>query len=224
MKKLIPNILTLCNLFCGFLAIKSAVDMNFTMAFYLVIAGIAFDFLDGLAARALKAYSEIGKQLDSLADLVTSGVAPAMIVYMLGLEYVAVLIAMFAALRLAKFNVDERQTSSFVGLPTPANAMFFVAIGYIVENYPTTSLGFYFQNNIVLSFFTLLFSYLMIAEIPMFSLKFKSYKIKENWVIYSFLIVSLASIVIFKVFAIPFIIIGYVSVSIISTFITSRSK
>ncbi len=222
MKKSIPNILTLCNLFCGCLAVKSAIEMNFTMAFYLVIAGVIFDFMDGFAARLLGAYSEMGKQLDSLADMVTFGVAPAMVIYMAGLEYVALLIALFSALRLAKFNVDERQGDSFIGLPTPANALFFMSIGYIILNDPYTLVGNFFKNGVVMTFLTLMFSYLMVAEIKMFSLKFKSYKISDNLLIYIFLLASLVSIVIFKVFAIPFIIIVYISASIVSNFVTSR--
>ncbi len=222
MKKSIPNMITLCNLFCGCLAVISAINLDFTTAFYYVIAGIIFDFADGFAARLLNAYSEVGKQLDSLADLVTSGVAPAMVMYMAGLEYIALLLALFAALRLAKFNVDTRQSESFIGLPTPACSIFFTAIGYIIQNHPYTIVGNMLTNTTVLTALVLLFSYIMVAEIPMFSLKMKSYKIGENIVRYSFLIASLAAIITFKVFALPFIIIAYIITSIISNIITSQ--
>lgn len=219
MKKSIPNLLTLGNLFCGSIAIISAVNGDFITSFYLIIASVVFDFFDGFAARALNAYSPIGKELDSLADMVSFGVAPAVVVYMLGLQYVGLIIALFSALRLAKFNIDERQTTTFIGLPTPANALLFMSIGYIVQSQPYSLVAFYFSNNIVLTFFTLLFSYLLVAEIPMFSLKFKTYKFKENSLVYIFLIASLVSIAIFLVSAIPFVIIGYVAVSIINNFI-----
>ncbi|MEG1634722.1 MAG: CDP-diacylglycerol--serine O-phosphatidyltransferase [Rikenellaceae bacterium] len=222
MKKSIPNILTLGNLFCGSLAIISAVNGGYITAFYLIIASVIFDFFDGFAARALKAYSPIGKELDSLADMVSFGVAPAIVVYMIGLQHVGLLIALFSALRLAKFNIDERQTTTFIGLPTPANALLFMSIGYIVESAPQSVLATYFTNNIVLTFFTLLFSYLLVAEIPMFSLKFKTYNFKKNALVYIFLIISAAAIAIFQITAIPFVIIGYVAVSIIHNFIAAK--
>lgn len=222
MKKSIPNLLTLGNLFCGMIAIISAINGDCVTAFYLIIASVIFDFFDGFAARALNAYSLIGKELDSLADMVSFGVAPAIVVYMLGLQYVGLIIALFSALRLAKFNVDERQTSTFIGLPTPANALLFMSIGYISQAEPYSLITAYFTNNIVLTLFTLLFSYLLVAEIPMFSLKFKTYKFKDNSIVYSFLIAAVAAIAVFQIAAIPFVTIGYVAVSIVKNFMCRK--
>lgn len=223
MKKSIPNLITLANLFCGCLAVISAVNNDFEGAFIFVVLAAIFDFFDGFAARLLNAYSEIGKQLDSLCDLVSFGVAPAIVVFYLGLEYTALIIALASAYRLAKFNVDDRQTESFLGLPVPANALLFVSIGYMVQTDPYTLASDFLAGKIVLNFITLLFSYLLISEIPMFSLKFKSYGFKENGVIYLFLLAALAAIVVFGVAAIPFIIMGYVATSIIKNFFSARS-
>ncbi|MFI3321045.1 MAG: CDP-diacylglycerol--serine O-phosphatidyltransferase [Rikenellaceae bacterium] len=218
MIKSIPNLITLANLFCGMLAVISAVNLDFEAAFIYVILSAVFDFFDGFMARLLKAYSEIGKQLDSLADLVSFGVAPAMVVYFMGLEYTGLLIALASAYRLAKFNIDERQTTTFIGVPTPANALLFMSIGYICQVEPYGVVANFLSGNITLSFLTLVFSYLMISEIPFFSLKFKSYDFKENWIVYSFLLLSLVALILFAITALPFIIMGYVAVSILKNF------
>ncbi|MFI3314961.1 MAG: CDP-diacylglycerol--serine O-phosphatidyltransferase [Rikenellaceae bacterium] len=216
MIKMIPNMLTLGNLFCGSLAIISAVEGDFTRAFFLIIASAIFDFFDGFAARLLNAYSPIGADLDSLADLVSFGVAPAMIVYFMGLEHIGLLLALFAALRLAKFNVDTRQKDSFIGLPVPANALLFASMGYIVQTQESL-LATFFTDSVVLCILTVLFSYLMVSEIPMFSLKFKSWGFKQNALVYTFLLVAFAAIVVFKIAAIPFVILAYVVVSILKS-------
>ena len=190
-----------------------------------------FDFFDGLTARALKVSSPIGKELDSLADVVTFGFAPgAMVFSWLGecsanfqfsifnfqlanvIPFVAFLLVAFSALRLAKFNVDERQTSSFIGLPTPANALFWGALvigshDVIVEH----SYGWAFIIALVM-----LFSWLLVAEIPMFSLKFKSLSWKANRIAYIFLIVSIVLLVILGITGLSAVIGWYIILSILT--------
>ena len=197
----IPNTITCLNLFSGCIACVMAFEARYELAFLFIIIGAVFDFFDGMLARLLKAYSPIGKELDSLADDVTFGVAPALILFsflkeptmmypdfLLGIReyvpYFAFLIAVFSGLRLAKFNVDERQTSSFVGLPTPANALFWGSL--------IVGAGDFILLNICVLFLLLIvvvFSLLLVAEIPMFSLKFKNLSWKDNKVSFIFLIV-----------------------------------
>jgi CDP-diacylglycerol--serine O-phosphatidyltransferase len=174
-----PNVLTSGNLFCGCVAVVMALDGDLTTATWCIFAAAVFDFFDGFVARLLKAQSALGLQLDSLADMVSFGVAPSAIVFYilqvtqryLTIElptftpYIAFLIAVFSALRLAKFNIDERQTTGFIGLPTPASTLFFC--GLTGFNIFTVS-GFY----IVLSCVPL-FCFLLVCELPMFSLKIK---------------------------------------------------
>lgn len=211
---MIPNTITSLNLLCGCIAIFHAFAGDLTVAFWLVIVAAIFDFLDGFAARILKAYSEIGKQLDSLADMVSFGVAPAAVVYAMGAGHIAFFIAVFSALRLAKFNVDTRQSTEFIGLPTPANSLFFVSIGYVVMNDPSCGMAAIYCNLAFLYSAVAVFSILMISEIRMFSLKFKSYKLKDNLLVYGFLTISLIALICFNIAAIPFIICLYVVLSI----------
>ena len=192
MKKHIPNFITSLNLFSGCVAIVMAFEGAFLWVVFWVIIAAIFDFLDGMAARVLNAPSKIGKELDSLADVVSFGVAPAVAVFIMlrsytsyleslatiqsYIPYLAFIIPVFSALRLAKFNIDERQTSSFLGLPTPANALFWISYVYGMYNISTT-------NNFML-FLTLLLiivlSLLMVSEIPMFSFKLKNMQLKGN--------------------------------------------
>lgn len=187
MKKHIPNFITCLNLFSGCLAVTSAFNGDYLTASVFIGASAIFDFLDGFMARLLKAYSDIGKELDSLADCISFGLAPAMIVSSMFkdyqyeeslffiapyLPYFAFLIAVFSALRLAKFNVDDRQHTSFIGMPTPANALLIVGLAN------ASSLQFLWTTPvyglIFLICFTLISSYLLVSELPMFSLKGKS--------------------------------------------------
>lgn len=200
MKKYIPNFLTCCNLFSGCLAAVAAFGGDYDGVLFYVVLSAVFDFFDGMAARALNVHSPIGKDLDSLADDVSFGLAPAVAVFTLMrsclpdvsvgwgriLPYAAFLLAVFAALRLAKFNIDTRQKSSFIGLPVPANALFWASLlqsGFFVHGFfsPLWAMG-------VLLLLIVAFSYLMVSEIPMFSLKFKSLSWHDNAVPYSFLI------------------------------------
>ncbi len=222
--KSIPNTITSLNLFSGCMAAVAALNGDLISAFFFMLASAIFDFFDGFAARLLKAYSPIGKELDSLADCVSFGFVPACVVYTLGLEQFGFLIAIFSALRLAKFNIDERQTTQFIGLPTPANALFFCSIGYIVMAYAHTHLAVFFQNETFLMIANVVFSLLLVSEIPMFSLKFKSYKLKDNLVVYSFLVLSIIALALFQIKSIPFIILAYVLLSVFQLICSKLSK
>jgi CDP-diacylglycerol--serine O-phosphatidyltransferase len=240
MKKHIPNILTLGNLFCGTVATIYAVQGNFEIAGILVVLGIFFDFFDGFAARILKVSGELGKQLDSLADMVTSGVVPGIIMFKLlatspnldSLESVAIdtnwmhfnfapiqllglLLTLGACYRLAKFNIDTRQLESFIGLPTPAMSLFVISLPLIQEYSSIESIQNLISNHYFLILVTLLLTYLMNAELPLFSLKFKEFSLKKNAIKYLFILISVLLIFSLHVISIPIIIILYVSFSII---------
>lgn len=216
----IPNILTCCNLISGCVAVVFAIWGDYSFALLFIVVGAVFDFFDGMVARLLGVSSPIGKELDSLADDITFGLAPSAIVYTLlaTLEYPSVLaplsgvlpftafvMAAFSALRLAKFNLDVRQSSSFIGVPTPANALFWGAL--VAEGYDT----FLAQSPVVtclILVMVLVASYLLVAEIPLFALKFKHWGIKGNEVKYIF-IISSACILSLSIF------IGYTSIALV---------
>lgn len=192
MRKHIPNIITLLNLFSGCIAIVMAFNSNFLGVVVWVVIAALFDFLDGLAARALNAHSEIGKELDSLADVLSFGAAPAFAIFNLlknfalypdflvpfqsYIPYLAFIIPAFSALRLAKFNLDDRQSTSFIGLPTPANALFWISYSYGIQSVIALNEN-YLHLTLLLIF---ILSYLLISEIPMFSLKIKKSQMKGN--------------------------------------------
>ena len=191
MKKHLPNAVTCLNLFSGCLGIVFAFQGNLQWAGYAIVIAAILDFFDGMLARMLKSYSAIGKELDSLADVVSFGVLPSVIIYQLfllapqidsisvWLNFSAFLIAIFSALRLAKFNIDERQSDQFIGLPTPANALLIASFPMII-----TENNLFFVNYILNPYFLFIFSLgmgiLLVAEIPLMSLKFKSLKLSEN--------------------------------------------
>lgn len=232
MIRTIPNILTLLNLFCGCIAIVLVFNGAYTHASWLIVIAAVFDFLDGTAARLLNARSELGEQLDSLADVVSFGVAPAGIMYALMVNtmghavggYVnlnavpAFFIALFSALRLAKFNIDDTQTHSFRGLPTPANALFISALPFI-QLHAVTKGGFYamlgnwFDNYYVLLGLTMLLSMLLVSNLPLMGLKLKSISFNENKYKYIFLILSVIMGILAGFSAAPFILLLYVSLS-----------
>jgi len=241
----VPNFITSLNLLSGCISITLAFEGKLDWAAYMIGIAAVFDFLDGMAARLLKAYSEIGKQLDSLADMVSFGVAPSAILYALikialiknsllsgmfstdsiqeALAFIPFLIAIFSALRLAKFNIDERQTSSFIGLPTPANAILIASLPLIIANQDP------FLENIILNKYLLIglilvLSYLLISEIPMFSLKFKHLKWKENEFRFIFLALSFVLIVLLKFTAIPIVIFTYILLSVVQWCIFTPKK
>ncbi len=224
MTRHIPNAITCCNLFSGCIACVMAYEMKYELAVGFIILGAVFDFFDGMLARLLKVSGPLGKELDSLADDITFGLAPAMIVFSLFKEvhypdflfpfaeympYTAFLIAVFSALRLGKFNIDPRQSSSFIGVPTPANALFW---GALVIGLHDFLLSAHF-NAIYLFALVCLTSWLLIAEIPMFSLKFKNFSWKDNKVKYIFLLVCIPFILLLGVGGLAAIIIWYVFLS-----------
>ncbi|GHC59833.1 CDP-alcohol phosphatidyltransferase family protein [Ulvibacter litoralis] len=241
MIKQVPNIITSLNLLCGCVAILFAVSGDLITASLFVIFGIFFDFFDGLAARLLKAHSDVGLQLDSLADMVTSGVAPAIVLVQLLHEslfggpivlteifssegwnigmshyfpFIGLLVAVASAYRLAKFNVDTRQTSSFIGLPTPANTILILSLPLILHFQYSEGLAAIILNKWFLIGFTLLSCILLNAEIPLFALKFKTWDFKSNALRYVFLLLSVVLIVIFHFLAIPLIILSYILLSL----------
>jgi CDP-diacylglycerol--serine O-phosphatidyltransferase len=229
MKNHIPNFITCLNLFTGCIAIYIAFQGNLVFAAYLVGIAALFDFLDGMIARLLHAYSEIGKQLDSLADMVSFGVLPGVIMFQLMRKsamanpntslyeaeifpFLAFIIIIFSALRLAKFNIDTRQTTLFIGLPTPANTLFVASLPLILAS-DQFKLGQYFMNQYVLLGLTLLLSYLLVAEIPLFALKFKNLAWKDNATRFIFLLIAIPLLFLLKFAAVPVIIVLYVLLS-----------
>lgn len=225
-KKHIPNTITCCNLISGCVAIAYAFSGNIELSFTWIIIGAVFDFFDGMSARLLNVSSPIGKELDSLADVVTFGVAPSTILFseLSVMSYPAILeplrsilpftayiMAAFSALRLAKFNLDERQTLGFIGLPTPANALFWgsliIGAGKWLE--ATPFMVFFLLGGILIS------SWLMVSEIPMFALKFKEWGWKGNQVKYIFLLTCIPLLAIFGLTGLAIIIAWYVIISYI---------
>jgi len=273
-KKNIPNFFTLGNLLSGCVAIVFALEGNLVWCAYLVGIACVFDFLDGMAARVLKVSSEIGKQLDSLADIVSFGVVPGVLLYKMivctqllasfdanplcflsnqltqgaHVNYLAMmgfLVTIFSAIRLAKFNIDPRQSDSFIGLPTPASAILIASLPLSIPESltnmlrPAGSLGFEQlsafgtvlagKNNIyelllqpysVISL-TLITSFLLVAPLPLFALKFKNFSWSDNKVRYIFLALALALLIAFKFLGIPLIIVLYIVSSIINN-LTSK--
>ncbi len=240
-KSHIPNFITLLNLLSGIIAVMLAVEGKLMLAGIFVLIGIFFDFFDGLIARLLNVQSELGKQLDSLADMVTSGVVPGIILYQLlkntsgvwnekgllatsffteGISYVPLigfLFSLAAAYRLANFNIDERQTSSFIGLPTPAATLFVISLPFIMHYSSCESAIDFIHNKWFLIGVTLLLSYLMNANLPLFALKLKDLSWKNNAIIYIFLLLSLVLLITLKFVAIPLIIVSYILFSLIKT-------
>ncbi|MBX3163764.1 MAG: CDP-diacylglycerol--serine O-phosphatidyltransferase [Bacteroidetes bacterium] len=218
MKKHIPNIITLGNLFCGCLAIVKIFEGDLIRAAYLVGIALICDFFDGFAARLLKVTSPIGKDLDSLADMVTFGVVPGLVMFHLNssLSYFAFIIPIFSAIRLAKFNNDTRQTSSFIGLPTPANAALICSLPLAAgENYAQLDSWAYIP-------IVLIGSLLLVAEIPLFALKFKNFAWADNKIKYIFLVLCLVLLVALKFAAIPLIIILYILLSIVNNIFLNK--
>ncbi|WP_139058955.1 CDP-alcohol phosphatidyltransferase family protein [Polaribacter vadi] len=235
-KKHIPNLLTLGNLFCGTIAAIFAVESNFTGAALFVVIGILFDFLDGFVARLLKVSGDLGTQLDSLADMVTSGVVPGIVMFkliqydlfdspnsfedsILDISLIGLILTLGACYRLAKFNLDTRQTDSFIGLPTPAMCLFVISLPLIQEYSEIEFVQNLISNNYFLIGVTLVLTYLMNAELPLFSLKFKDSSFKKNWIIYLFLVISLTLILLINYLSIPIIITLYIVLSIFKNLI-----
>jgi CDP-diacylglycerol---serine O-phosphatidyltransferase len=233
-KAQIPNLFTMLNLFCGCVALVFVSGWQFDMAFYFVCLGIFFDFFDGFFARKFGVAGPLGVQLDSLADMVTSGIVPGFVMFKMlvvntnGLEsylaFFGFLITLGACYRLAKFNIDTRQLDSFIGLPTPANALFFTSL-------PLTNLGSYntdlqdaIYNKWLLVILVLIGTYVMNAEIPLFSLKIKNFSFAKYKLQIFFLALSVFMLVFLQVLAVPLIIIVYVLLSVMNNIINKKAS
>ena len=222
----LPNAITCCNLISGCIAVTFALSGELRMAFLMIILGAVFDFFDGLVARLLGVSSPIGKELDSLADVVTFGVAPSALIFqvlqgfalpdeMMAIQpfvpYLSFLIAAFSALRLAKFNLDERQLTSFIGLPTPANALFW---GAFVVAQDTGALHSALGQTIILVGI-LVSCWLLVSEVPLFALKFKTWGWKGNEIRYVFLFLAVLNILLLGIGGIASIVILYIFLSLL---------
>ena len=214
----VPNILTLSNLICGCLATLYALRFDdLQIAFALVVAAAVFDFLDGFSARLFHSYSELGKQLDSLSDMVSFGVTPSAVLLSIyqaaggigAWGFVVFVLAAFSALRLAKFNIDDSQTEEFEGMPTPACALFVTAAGYLY------AAGLYDVRPLYVLIVALGLSWLLISPVRMFALKFHSYALKGNELRYGFVLLAVLALVVWQIVAIPFIILAYILVSVV---------
>jgi CDP-diacylglycerol--serine O-phosphatidyltransferase len=224
-KKHIPNIITLLNLFCGCVALIFAKDSNFEMAFYFVCLGIFLDFFDGFFARLFKVSSPLGLQLDSLADMVTSGVVPGFVMFSMmsnnndvttWFPYLGFLITLGSCYRLANFNIDTRQTDSFIGLPTPANALFILSLPLVLKYTGSLLVLEILVNPWVLLGVTLFSAFILNAEIALFSLKVKNFNLKGNALQIFFLAICLLLLIFLHYAGIPLIILTYILLSVIT--------
>lgn len=240
MKKHIPNFVTFLNLFCGSVAVLFAVNGNMKMTAVFVFLGIFFDFFDGLLARKLNVQSELGVQLDSLADMVTSGLVPGIVMmhllslsvksgwnesylcqafYIEGtnfLPFFGLLITIASAYRLAKFNISENQSDAFIGLPTPANTLLILSLPLILEFQNSDAMNAIILNEWVLIGTTIASCFLLNANIKLLALKFRNWTFKDNPARYLLIILSAILLIIFKFAAIPLIIILYIIISLLN--------
>lgn len=224
MRKHIPNALTSGNILCGCLGIIQCLEGHLFESVYWMSLGALCDFLDGFVARALRVSGEMGKQLDSLADMVSFGILPSLILFRLiqpldfQWAYTALLVAIFSGLRLAKFNTDTRQTDRFIGLPTPASALFIGSLPFVIGQH--SSINKWINQTPFFVLVAIFISYLLVAELPLIALKFKTFAWKENKLRYLLIITSIILLALFQFLAIPIIIFLYVLLSLFSN--TSR--
>ena len=234
-KAQVPNMFTMLNLFSGCVALVFAAEFNFELAFLFVSLGIFFDFFDGFFARKFNVAGPLGVQLDSLADMVTSGVVPGFVMFQLMRDsdafgalslfpYFGFIITLGACYRLAKFNIDTRQSDSFIGLPTPANALFITSL-------PIVPLVLHDHFEIVLSYkiwflllVTFISTFVMNAEIPLFSLKIKNFSIAKYKLQIFFLLFSVLLLVFLQILAVPLIIISYILLSVVNNLVSKKIK
>jgi len=245
LKKHLPNFVTLLNVLCGSIAVLFAVNGNMPATALFVFLGIFFDFFDGLLARKLKVQSELGLQLDSLADMITSGLVPGLVMFHLLsltvndfslatsgntwsdsmfwigekiqlLPFLGLLITLASAFRLAKFNISTNQSDSFIGLPTPANALLILSFPLIMEYQHNDMMNAIILNPWFLIGVTLISSYLLNANIKLIALKFKTWRFKDNAARYLLIILAITLLIIFKFAGIPLIILLYILMSLAS--------
>ncbi|MFD1165657.1 CDP-diacylglycerol--serine O-phosphatidyltransferase [Sphingobacterium daejeonense] len=217
MKKYIPNTITSLNLFSGCIGTVMVLNQEYLLAFYCVLASGIFDFFDGMSARALHVKSLIGKELDSLADVISFGFLPGAIIFTMVqdttaspyLPYLGFIITVFSALRLAKFNIDTRQTTDFIGVNTPMNTFFIVSLPFIAESYPAL------KNTWILLAIAIVSSLLLVSEIKLFSMKLSSLSWDINKYKYLFLMVSVVLLFLLKFLALPIILLLYILFSFI---------
>ncbi|MFL0685874.1 MAG: CDP-diacylglycerol--serine O-phosphatidyltransferase [Algoriphagus aquaeductus] len=217
----IPNALTLLNLFFGVSGIIWVIQGDILSGAYFVLIAAGFDFFDGFAARLLRVQSAIGKELDSLADVVSFGVLPGVILFSLTksksdldwLPYLTLIVPMLSAYRLAKFNLDTRQSDRFIGLPTPANALFISTLPHFAVQYPSWgSLLLLPLSMVVIAW---IFSILLVSEIPLIALKFKDYSLASNKTRYLLIFIGLTSFAWMQLAGIPLVILAYIGLSIL---------
>ncbi len=229
-KKQIPNLFTLGNLSCGVIAIILISDSQFERAAWFMVLASILDFFDGFMARLFKVSGEMGKQLDSLSDLVTFGVAPAFMLYVFGIhnhlgyeKFAFILLAIFSSYRLAKFNIDSRQSNSFIGVPTPITGIMVASWAFIRTSHPAV-FETVFANGPAFVIFCIIISLLLISEIPLPALKIKKGPLKDYWQQLMLLGFSIISVIIFQWLAIPIIYCFYVLSSVIINFATNNKK
>ena len=222
MSKHIPNLLTISNLICGCTALYLSFQGELVFTAYLIGLATIFDFMDGAAARLLNISNPIGKQLDSLSDMVSFGLVPGSVVFHLLEEstlsqfsFIALLIPVFSAFRLAKFNIDENQNENFIGLPTPANCLVFVSIPLITTFNSESTIAYLFEIPEILLIITILMSLALVSKINMFSLKFKNLKFQDNKFKFLLITISIILLTCLEFLAIPIIILFYLIISIL---------
>lgn len=223
----IPNLMTCGNLLCGCLGIVFSFRGDLLLSGGLIFAAVVLDFLDGFVARLLNQSSPLGKELDSLADVVTFGVLPSMIIFQylerttttidvgsLLISFSAFILTIFSALRLAKFNIDTRQSDSFIGVPTPANAILVASLPFILRTHPEYES--FIVNQSVLVTYTVVMSFFLVMEVPLLAFKFKTFGWKENQIKYIFLVLSVLLLFLLKFAAVPLIVGLYILLSFIA--------
>lgn len=222
MSKHIPNLLTILNLICGCIALYFTFQDELVFTAYLIGLAVIFDFMDGAAARFLNVSNPIGKELDSLADMVSFGLVPGAIVFHLlevstlsQYSFMALTIPIFSALRLAKFNVDKNQNQNFIGLPTPANCLVFISIPLITTFNSESTIAYLFKIPEILLVITILMSLALVSRINLFTLKFKNLKFQDNKFRFLLITMSIVLITFIEFSAIPIIILIYIMMSII---------
>lgn len=244
-KKNIANVITALNLACGCISLTMLINQQFKLAILFVALAAVFDFFDGFVARLLHVKSELGKQLDSLSDVVSFGVVPGFVMFFLlqfaikdqvfsGVEllpYAAFLIPVFSAFRLAKFNIDENQTDKFIGLPTPANALLIFSLLAIQQSIGESQffpwyaeLSSLLNQPWILFAIVILFSYLLVSPLPLMAMKFKNFKWSDNAFRFILVFVSAVLVFLFYFAAVPIILILYIILSIIENSLKSKTK